>query len=372
MRKINILLSALILASTLPAYAAFCTKCGTNLPNEANFCPSCGTAVSGAFQAAEPETNTKSSTITSNSDDTSVDTRLAADNASLSDYHFINRIEAYLTESTSNVALRQCQELKRQNAARIQRMEDEYMNYSIYRRKIHDLHMLKLQALENYLEARKEADRGTEVARAKAKMSKELFVIDKMNDAIDMLLSGGNTLSNINKVEDLEKRVKKTTANYIVTSSYLTLGNFRVKRNEPIWIEDVSGASARVHHMGIGAGDEPAIGYVSIYDLEKRTNWTSDGDFFYSTPTGSTVVLTQPVRPEPTVNVVVWDGIYPYRRWRHFPDWGPPPPPRHAPHHPAPPPHNAQPAPAPRPQQPAPAPSNRGGVKSPSPKPMYR
>ncbi len=371
MRKINILLSALILASTLPAYAAFCTKCGTNLPNEANFCPSCGTAVSGAFQSAEPETNAKSSTIiTSPANNDSVDSRLAADNASLSDYHFINRIEAYLTESTSNVALRQCQELKRQNAARIQRMEDEYMNYSIYRRKIHDLHMLKLQALENYLEARKEADRGTEVARAKAKMSKELFVIDKMNDAIDMLLSGGNTLSNVNKVEDLEKRVKKTTANYVVTSSYLTLGNYRVKRNEPIWIEDVSGASARVHHMGIGAGDEPAIGYVSIYDLEKRTNWTSDGDFFYSTPTGSTVVLTQPVRPEPTVNVVVWDGIYPYRRWRHFPDWGPPPPPRHAPHHPAPP-HKYHPAPPPPKAHPAPAP-NRGGVKAPSPKPMYK
>ena len=368
MKKINFLLSALVLASSMPVYAAFCIKCGGSLPNEANFCPKCGTAVSGAFQSAEPENNT-----TSNSNavqDTSyIDSKIAEDNASLSDYHFINRIEAYINESTSNVALRQCQELKRQNAAKIQRMENEYMNYSIYRRKIHDLHIRKLQALENYLEARKEADRGSDVARAKAQMSKELFIIDKMNDAIDLLLTGGNTLSNINKVEDIEKRVKKTTANYVVTSSYLTLGNVRVRRNEPIWIEDVSGASAKVHHMGVGVSDEPAVGNVSIYDLEKRTNWTSDGDFFYSTPTGSTVVLTQPVRPEPTVNVVVWDGIYPYRRWRHFPDWGPPPP-----HHPAPPPapRKAQPAPAPSHQHPAPAPSNRGGIKSPNPKPIYR
>ena len=377
MRKINILLSALLLTSAMPLYAAFCVKCGSNLPSEANFCPNCGTAASGAFQSAEPEGTPSSSSQTPVT--YSVDPKLEADNASLADYHFINRIEEYLTQSTSNVAYRQCQELKRQNAAKIQNMENNYMNYSIYRRKIHDLHMEKLQALENYLDARKEADRGSDVARAKAKMQKELFVIDRMNYAIDLLLTGGNTLSNINKVEDLQKRVKKTTANYVVTSSYLTLGNLRVKRNEPIWIEDVSGASAKVHHMGAGLGDEPAVGYVSIYDLEKRTNWTSDGDFYYSAPTGSTVVVTQPVRPEPTVNVVVWDGIYPYRRWHHFHDWGPPPPPRRAPNHPAPPPphHHASPVPAPRPAphaNPAPAPNRapNPGVKAPNSRPMYK
>ena len=377
MKKINILLSAMVLASAIPSYAAFCINCGTNLPSEANFCFSCGKPVSGAFEAAEPVQKTDTATVLKEkvySEDSSslsnYDSKVAKDNESLADYNFINRIEAYFTESTSNVAYRQCQELKRQNAANIQRMENEYMNYSIYRRKIHDLHMDKLQILENYLEARREADRGSDSARAKAKMNKELFKLDKINEAIDMLLTGGNTLTNINKVEDLQKRVKKTTADYVVTSSYLTLGNVRVRRNEPIWIEDVSGASARVHHMGTGAGDEPAVGYVSIYDLEKRTNWTSDGDFFYSVPTGSTVVLTQPVRPEPTVNVVVWDGIYPYRRWHHFPDWGPPPPPAPSkPHHhvsPAPPPS----APAPGPG-PAPAP-NRGGVKAPNSKPMYK
>ena len=99
--------------------------------------------------------------------------------------------------------------------------------------------------------------------------------------------------------------------------------------------------------------------YVSIYDLEKRSNWTADSDFFYSVPAGSTVVLTQPVRPEPTVNVVVWDGIYPYRRWHHFHDWGPPPPPRPKgpPMHP-PAPAKKSPAPAPSPKAP-PAPSPR-------------
>ena len=352
MKKLSLLLSSLVLASSMPLYATFCINCGKSLPSAANFCPNCGTAASGAFQTAEPESiagsddytpNSINSIVnTSNNNTISIDSRIAADNKSLSDYHFINKIEESMTQSTSNVALRQCQELKRQNAAKLQQMENEYMKYSIYRRKIHDLHLRKLQALENYLTARKDADRGVDVARARANMNKELFVVDKMNEAIDMLLSGGNTLTNINKVEDLEKRVKKTTAIYIVTSSYLTLGNIRIRRNEPIWIEDVSGANAKVLHMGIGISDEPASGYVSIYDLEKRTNWVSDSDFYYSSPTGSTVVLTQPARPEPTVNVVVWDGIYPYRRWHHFPDFGPhyhnhkgknppPPPPPSAP-----------------------------------------
>ena len=356
MKRLTILLSALVLASAVPSFADFCSNCGKSLEKDANFCSNCGKPASNAFQAAEPEGESLLSDEGSKYI-SSVDDKVERDNQALADYHFINRIEEYLTQSTSNVALRQCQELKRQNAAKMQKMDEEYMNYSIYRRKMHDLHMSKLQALENYLEARKEADRGDDTARAKAKMGKELFVIDKMNEAIDKLLTGGNTLTNINKVEDLEKRVKKTTANYVVTSSYLTLGNVRVKRNEPIWIEDVSGASAKVHHMGASLGGEPAVGYVSIYDLEKRTNWTADSDFFYSVPTGSTVVLTQPVRPEPTVNVVVWDGIYPYRRWHHFPDWGPPPPPRPKgpPMHP--------PAPdrrGPNPPAPAPSPAKKG------------
>lgn len=361
MKKINILLSALVLTSAMPLFADFCSNCGKSLEKDANFCSNCGKAASGAFQAAEPE---DVSLMNSNDykDISYTDSKAEIDNQALADYHFINRIEEYLTQSTSNVAYRQCQELKRQNAAKMQRMENDYMNYSIYRRKIHDLHVRKLQALENYLEARKDADKGNDIARAKARMNKELFVVDKMNEAIDMLLSGGNNLSNINKVESIENRVKKTTANYVVTSSYLTLGNVRVRRNEPIWIEDVSGASAKVHHMGTGVGDEPAVGYVSIYDLEKRSNWTADSDFFYSVPAGSTVVLTQPVRPEPTVNVVVWDGIYPYRRWHHFHDWGPPPPPRpKGPpmHPPAPPRKSPPPPPAPSKKSPPPAPRPR-------------
>lgn len=351
MKRLNILLSALILTSSLPVLADFCTNCGKSMPNDANFCPSCGSASNGAFQSAEPEQVTSSEasgeqTTIAQATAAAVDPNLAADNAALADYNFINKIEEYMAKATGNVAYSQCQELRRQNDAKLQNMNKNYLNFSIYRRKMHDLHIAKLDALDRYLEARKASERGSDVARFKAQMNKELFIIDKMNEAIDMLLTGGNTLVNLNKVEDIEKRVKKTTANYIVTSQYLTLGNVRVKRNEPIWIEDVSGASARVHHMGSSTGDEPASGYVSVYDLEKRSNWVADSAFFYSAPAGTTVVYTQPVRPQ-HVSVFVWDGVYPYSRWHHRPIFGPPPHgPHHGPHYG---PHHG-PAPAPKPR----------------------
>lgn len=320
MKKLNFALAILVLFSSMPLYASFCTNCGKNMPDDANFCPACGTRANGAFQVTYPEEkqNTQSTTA--------ANPNLSSDNQALADYNFINQIEEYMTRATSNVALNQCYELKRQNAAKLQAMNNNYLNFSTYRCKMHDLHIAKLNALENYLVARKNCDKGIDVARFKAQMNKELFVVDKMNEAIDMLLTGGNSLTNLNKVNELEKRVKKTTADYIVTSQYLTLGNVRIKRNEPIWIEDVSGASAKVYHMGSSIGDEPIYGYVSIYDLEKRSNWTTDPDFYYSAPTGNTVVVTPKVQPQ-HVSVFVWDGVYPYSRWRHRPPiWGPKPP----------------------------------------------
>lgn len=334
MKKLNILLSALVLTSTMPVFAAFCTNCGNNIADGANFCSNCGKAATGAFQEAEPEKNASLQAAIAQ-------TQVPGEMESLADYHFINKIEECLAEASSNSALRQCQEIKRQNAAKLQQMDSEYAGYSNFRRKIHDLHLKKLNALENYIEARKGSENGNDRARNKAQMCKELFIVDKMNEAIDMLITGGNTVSNISKVNELENRVKKTTANYIVTSQYLTLGNVRVKRNEPIWIEDVSGAAAKVYHMGSSVSDEPAYGEVSVYDLMKRSNWTPDSSFYYSAPNGTTVVYTQPAKVVETTSVLVWNGFYPYSRWHHRPIFGgpryghrPPPPPHRAPHGP--------------------------------------
>ena len=44
MKKLYILLSALILSSVAPLYASYCIHCGKKLPDTANFCSNCGQA----------------------------------------------------------------------------------------------------------------------------------------------------------------------------------------------------------------------------------------------------------------------------------------------------------------------------------------
>ena len=52
MKKLYVLLSALILSSVAPLYASYCIHCGKNLPDEANFCSNCGQAVYNANTAS--------------------------------------------------------------------------------------------------------------------------------------------------------------------------------------------------------------------------------------------------------------------------------------------------------------------------------
>ena len=48
MKKLYVLLSALILCSVAPLYASFCIHCGKQLVESANFCSNCGHAVYNA------------------------------------------------------------------------------------------------------------------------------------------------------------------------------------------------------------------------------------------------------------------------------------------------------------------------------------
>ena len=48
MKKIFILLSAMILTSVAPLFASYCIHCGKKLPDIANFCSNCGKAVYNA------------------------------------------------------------------------------------------------------------------------------------------------------------------------------------------------------------------------------------------------------------------------------------------------------------------------------------
>ena len=56
MRKINLIIASFLLASSLPAFAAFCSNCGNQLSVSDNFCSTCGQSIGS--------TNSSSSTTT--------------------------------------------------------------------------------------------------------------------------------------------------------------------------------------------------------------------------------------------------------------------------------------------------------------------
>ncbi len=304
----------LVIICISPVLAVFCHNCGKGLPDESNFCPWCGKPSATSFQTAQPEVAAPQPVVA-----TPVPTvktiPVETFDSSLSSYEFVNQMEQLLTNSSYDVASRQARELRRQHELRMDQVAMNYKNFSIYQCKLHELHLQKFKALEAYLEAWRGTEFGPDTARAQAEKDKALFVLALVNEAIDTLLVGGGSLSSISEVEKLEDRLKRTSQNYTVTAPYLLVDNQRLNRGEPIWIIDVLSGSAKVLHMGRGRSSLPICGWVSVYDLEKRSNWRSDPVFFFSQAPATTVVYKS--EPQPRVKVViVGKKRYPYRH-RH-------------------------------------------------------
>lgn len=337
MKKLLTILVLLIVTAVSPAMAAFCHKCGKNLPTDANFCPSCGVSVAGAFTQAPEENSQGTTTVTTVTTTVSTGTNnKALDDAAIADYSFINDIEQLLTQTSYSASSRQAALIRSNNASKLTAMEANYMSYSPYRRKIHDLYNLKLRYIDEYLDAWKKGENNGDVAQTKAFRNRASFCLNKIDEAIDTVISGNGSLTSISKAEEIEDRMKRTTATYIVTAPYLLINNQRLNRGEPLWIIDVNGTMVKIMHMGAGRSSEPIYGWVSIYDVEKRTNWRSDPIFFYSAPVTSTVVVAPSTQRAETSAVFVfgdpfwWHHRPPHRRPPH----SGPPPRRDAPPHP--------------------------------------
>lgn len=326
MKKTFVVMILMLIAAVMPALAAFCHNCGKELPAAANFCPGCGKEVAGAFQPAQPAPSAPVQSQPVQVVQPQPAPPLAkpepvvvTENSSLADYEFINQMEMLLTNSGYGTASRQARELRMANDARMARLESNYRYFGAYQRKMHDLHLKKQRAIEEYLEAWKGTEYGPDRARAMAEKDRALFVLGAVNEMIDTLLTGGGSLTSIAQVEDMEKRLQRTSGNFVVTAPYLIVDNQRLNRGEPIWVMDVVVAEARVLHMGNGRSSQPICGWVSIYDLEKRSSWRSDPAFFYSSvspaPTTTTVIVK---REEPPVKIVVFGKKrYPYKHDRH-------------------------------------------------------
>lgn len=338
MKRLFVILALLLFCVAAPAFAAFCHHCGKPLPEAANFCPACGTPVAGSFESASPTVSPASASVKITAATpvmisapvvvqptapvTVSQHKTTPIEVSLNDYDAVNQLELLLTSSNYDVASREAVKLRRQHNERMYAISSRYAAYGNYHRRIHDLHVQKFEALEAYLDAWKGAERGADKARSLAEKDRALFMLAQINEAIDVLLTGGGSLSSIAESEEIERRMKRTTLNYVVTSPYLLVDNQRLNRGEPIWVIDVVSGSAKVLHMGRGRSLQPICGWVSVYDLEKRSNWRSDPVFFYSSAPVSSPTTTVIYRePEPKVIIIAGKKRYPYRHrpWPRYP-----------------------------------------------------
>ncbi|MEW6708471.1 MAG: zinc ribbon domain-containing protein [Candidatus Riflebacteria bacterium] len=312
MKKFLVVLLLLII--TTPLWAAFCHVCGNKLPDKANFCPACGKAVASAFETAptmpapaEPAAVVPAATTA---------VPVPAVESALENYEFINQMEMLLTDTSALSAAQQFTRMKSSNSVKILAMQGDQQSFNSYRSRMNKLHLAKMQAVEAFIEAWKRSQTGPDQIQAMAEKDRQLFILGKTNEAIDRLITGGNSLVNLADVEKMEARTRKTTQLFKITSAYLLINNQRLNRGEPLWIIDVSGANAQVLHMGHSGYPTPVTGWVSIYDLEKRSNWRSDPDFFYSS---APPVNYNFEKPETQVKVVIYERK-PYH-YRHYP-WG--------------------------------------------------
>ena len=292
MKKQLPLMVLLLVCIVAPAFAMYCNKCGKEIPDSSNFCNWCGHALSANIQT---------------SGDASV---ITGKDCTLADYHYINQLEQVVNAGNYENASREARKLRPQHDRRIVEAANHYAGYSLYGRKLHDLHVKKFNALENYLDAWHDQERSLNRASARAAMARAQYMLSGTNEAIDALLTGAGNFASIAKAEEIEKRVQKNSHTHRVTSKYLLVDNHRLKTNEPLWVIEVAAGHAMVLHMGNGGSSSPISGWVSVADLEKRSTWRYDSSLYPQSP--STLVYKK--LPSPPVRVIVVDDSF--YRWR--------------------------------------------------------
>jgi hypothetical protein len=188
-----------------------------------------------------------------------------------------------------------------------------------YQRKMHDLHARKFDLLNAYLESWRRETEGRDTARAIADKQKAAFAVTQINLAIDELVTGNGTQNSFRRVEALERRMRESTQNNRVTAAYLVVGERRLSRGEPVWVIEIAGNYARIMHMGESSSSNPLTGWVTLYDLERRTNWRPDPAIFHAPP--SKPLYFSALQKTPT-RVVIFTEItnprHDYDRKRHL------------------------------------------------------
>ncbi|HNX77888.1 MAG TPA: zinc ribbon domain-containing protein [Candidatus Rifleibacterium sp.] len=275
MKRISMVLVLLLFVAIAPLYGLYCIECGRSLPAQARFCPWCGnSAANGAnTPAAAMETALRPR-----------DTARPTPGVSPADYLYVGQFEELLRKNDLRAVIGEVRDYWRLNDIRAAGVISARANLNQYQRKMHDLHARKFDLLNNYLEAWRRETEDRDLAMATAEKQRAAFAVAQINLAIDELVTGNGTQSSFRRVEAIERRMRESSQNNRVTAGYLVVGEQRLPRGEPIWVIEVVSNFARIMHMGESNSSSPLVGWVTLYDLERRTNWRPDPAIFHAPP----------------------------------------------------------------------------------------
>lgn len=248
---------------TAAAQAKLCIGCSIELPDNANFCANCMTPQPKAAKLSGQQSQQR-------------DLREEV----LDMFTFLDDFEAHFHDLQYLNVLGKMPEVKTrfQNAAtRYKQLEPRLPEELTI---LAQVYAAKFQLFEGITGVMKNLrlDSGYKAAVLKSSM----IVMSLYNQVID----GFRTPRTFGKaeLENLKKQVgniPKRTQKYSVTSKYLKVGETKVPAGEKIMVLGLQGKRAAVLYMGPSMDNNPVEGMIGLRDLEKRTSWRRENEFFF-------------------------------------------------------------------------------------------
>lgn len=240
-----------LLCISLPAFAVFCSKCGSEAKSNAVYCAKCGSQLEQAASGSAASGPSKISTV-------SVDDLFAP----------VNEYETFVKTSNFITCIAKSPEFKIKFDGLLKEL-DSNSSLSDFDKKMVELARKKFALVQLLMDAWGRKINGPFRITAEAAMYKVSYGIERYNEFI----SAFKASKDIASLSKMEKELEISMTEYKVTSKYLQIENCWVAKDEPIWVAKIENNKARVLHMGESTIGCPIGGWVSVDELKKRTTW---------------------------------------------------------------------------------------------------
>lgn len=279
MKKLAFVFLMLLIVS--PVWALFCQSCGKEMPGDAKFCPQCGKEkAAGASEKSVPQEAAKGFEL---------------EESALCLYEPVEKLEALLSSTNYAKILPMANDYRHQMTVNFQKLSARGADVHPNMKRLHTLYLKKFDLLEQYLDAWNKSGSNPARGHEEARKDKILFSLAKTNEMISVMIDGKGDSSLLAKVDQMEKDLVKATKEFVVTSPYLQIDNRRVQKNSLVWVMEEKNGMVKLMNMSETKLAVPVTGWVSVYDVERRTNWRSDNPpvrptYTYEPPTQVIVV----------------------------------------------------------------------------------